>query len=184
MPALSYFYQSKNKQMKKTILMYWPTGGNVEYSAKLIKEKIEDLEIKSIDQVSVEDLKSHDQYIIGCSTVGSATWDSTDNNDPWLQFLKELDEVGITHKTVAIFGLGDQIRWPKHYVDGMAIIYEEVKKRGAKLIGRWPIEGYDHEESEAQEGDFFIGLALDQDQQPELSEGRIEKWVAQIKKEW
>ncbi|NOR87229.1 MAG: flavodoxin [Bacteroidales bacterium] len=170
--------------MKKTILMYWPTGGNVEFSAKLIQEKYEDIEVKSIDKVSIEDLQSHDQYIIGCSTVGSATWDSTDNKDPWPSFLKELDDVGITSKTVALFGLGDQIRWPKHYVDGMAVIYDEIHKRGAKIIGRWEAIGYEHEESEAQVGDSFCGLALDQDQQADLSEERVEKWVKQLKEEF
>jgi len=167
--------------MKKTILMYWPIGGNVEFSAKLIQEKHQDLEIKSIDNVSLDDLKAHDHYIIGCSTVGSATWDNKDNKDPWPHFMEELDDVGIKDKTVAVFGLGDQIRWPKHFVDGMAVIHEEIAKRGAKMIGSWPAEGYEHDESEAQEGDFFCGLALDQDQQPELSEERIEKWVKLIK---
>lgn len=164
--------------------MYWPTGGNVEFSAKLIQEKYQDLEIKSLDKISVEDLKSHDQYIIGCSTVGSATWHSEDNKDPWPHFIEELDEVGMEGKTAAIFGLGDQIRWPQHFVDGMAIIHEELNKRGAKTIGKWPVEGYEHEESEAQDGNFFCGLALDQDQQEEKTEERVEKWVAQIKKEF
>jgi len=170
--------------MKKTILMYWPVGGNVEFSAKLIQEEYQDIDIKSIDNVSLDDLKSHEQYIIGCSTVGSATWDSKENTDPWPHFIEELDEVGIKNKTVAIFGLGDQIRWPKHFVDGMAIIHEEIAKRGAKTIGAWPVEGYEHDESEAQEGSFFCGLALDQDQQAELSEERVEKWVKQLKKEF
>lgn len=170
--------------MKNTILMYWPTAGNVEFSAQLIKSKFENLVVKSINDVSVDDLKSFDQYIIGCSTVGSATWDSTDNKDPWPHFMKMLDEVGITNKTVALFGLGDQIRWPKHYADGMGIIHEQIVKRGAKIIGKWSTEGYDHDESEAQEGDFFCGLALDEDQQSELSEERIEKWVKQLMQEF
>jgi len=170
--------------MSKTILMYWPTAGNVEYSANLIAKKYEGIDIKSIKNVTIDDLENHNEYIIGCSTVGSATWDNTNNTDLWQNFFALLDKVGISHKTVAIFGLGDQIRWPKHYVDGMAIIYEEVKKRGAKMIGRWPVEGYHHEESEAQEGNEFVGLALDQDQQAELTEERIDKWIKQIKKDF
>ena len=170
--------------MGKTILMYWPKAGNVETCAKMISKSYGDIEMKSIDEVSIEDLKAYDQYIVGCSTVGSETWNSTENSDPWPAFLKKTDDLGITDKTIALYGLGDQVRWPKHYVDGMAVLFDHFVKRGAKLIGKWPVEGYDHEESEAQEGDFFCGLALDEDHQPELSEERVEQWVKQIKEEF
>lgn len=170
--------------MKKTVLMYWPKGGNVEICAKLISEKFEDLEIKSIDQIRIEDLKKADQYIIGCSTVGSETWDNKDNSDPWPSFIDQLGEVGVKDKTVALFGLGDQVRWPMHFVDGIAVLNEQILSKGAKVVGKWPVEGYHHEESEAQEGDYFVGLALDEDIQSELSEERITKWVKQIKKEF
>ena len=170
--------------MKKTILMYWPKDGNVETCAQLISDKYEDLEMKSIDQVKVEDLKNAEQYIIGCSTVGSETWDNKDNSDPWSAFINQLDSVGISEKKVALFGLGDQVRWPMHFVDGMAVLNEQILSKGAKVIGKWPVEGYDHEDSEAQDNGFFVGLALDEDIQPELSEERVTKWVAQIKSEF
>lgn len=170
--------------MKKTILMYWPKEGNVEFCAKLIAKEYQDIEIKSIDEVNIDDIKNHPQLIIGCSTVGSETWRNADNSDPWSAFMKQMEDVNMTDKSVALFGLGDQIRWPKHYVDGMAVLHEQISSKGAKMVGKWFVEGYDHEESEAQEGDYFLGLALDEDHQPELSEGRVEKWVKQIKKEF
>lgn len=170
--------------MEKTILMYWPKAGNVEFCAKLIAKEYQDIEIKSIDEVNPDDLKNHSQLIIGCSTVGSETWSNTDNSDPWSAFMKQIEDANITDKSVALFGLGDQIRWPKHYVDGMAVLHEQISGKGAKMVGKWSIEGYEHEESEAQEGDFFFGLALDEDHQAELSLERIQKWVVQIKKEF
>lgn len=170
--------------MKKTILMYWPKEGNVEFCAKLIAKEYQDIEIKSIDEVKLDDIKNHPQLIIGCSTVGSETWSNVDNSDPWSAFMKQIEDVNMADKSVALFGLGDQIRWPKHYVDGMAVLHEQISSKGAKMVGKWSVEGYDHEESEAQEGDYFLGLALDEDHQPELSEDRIEKWVKQIKTEF
>lgn len=170
--------------MGKTILMYWPKAGNVETCANVIRKNFSDLEMKPIDEVTIDDLKAYDQYIVGSSTVGSETWDNTDNSDPWSSFIKKTDDLGITDKTIALYGLGDQIRWPKHYVDGMAVLFDHFVKRGAKLIGKWPVEGYHHEESEAQDGDFFCGLALDEDHQPELSQERVKKWVKQIKEEF
>ena len=170
--------------MKKTLLMYWPKGGNVEFSAQLIAKKIEDVYIEPIEDVSLQDIKDHDHIIIGCSTVGASTWESTENEEPWTRVMGELETIGLKDKTIAIFGLGDQVRWPHHFVDGMAIIHEKVSKLGGKLVGSWPVKGYEFMESESQNGDYFCGLALDQDQQAELTEGRVEKWIAQIKKEF
>jgi flavodoxin I len=81
---------------------------------------------------------------------------------------------------VAIFGLGDQVLYPDHFVDSMQIIKKEFDLIGANLVGRWPVEGYYHTNSEAIEDGKFIGLALDEDQQPELTDQRIDKWVMQI----
>lgn len=170
--------------MKKTLLMYWPKGGNVEYSAEVIHKKFQGIDKKPIEEVSIEDVKNHDNIIIGCSTVGASTWDSTENEEPWTRVMGELEKIGIKDKTVAIFGLGDQVRWPHHFVDGMAIIHEKVLKLGAHIVGSWPVKGYDFMESESQNGDHFCGLALDQDQQAELSEERIDKWIAQLKKDF
>lgn len=178
------FKQSKYLKMGKTILVYWPAEGNVENCAKMIAEEFGDIDYKLIDQVSAEDFSAYKQFIVGCSTVGSETWESTENTDAWPDFIKKFDENGLSEKTIALYGLGDQIRWPMHYVDGMAVLYESFTKSGAHIVGKWPVEGYDHEESEAQQGDFFYGLALDEDHQPELSKKRIEKWVKQIKEEF
>jgi flavodoxin I len=68
-------------------------------------------------------------------------------------------------------------------VDGIKIVKDEFEIAGAKLIGRWPTEGYDFTGSESIEDDEFLGLALDEDQQDEMSEERIDAWVKQISKE-
>jgi flavodoxin I len=65
----------------------------------------------------------------------------------------------------------------------MAFVKEIFEKHGAVLKGLWPAKGYDFQDSEAVEDGKFYGLALDFDQQPELTDSRIEKWVAQVSKE-
>lgn len=57
------------------------------------------------------------------------------------------------------------------------------KKQGAEIVGSWDPDGYDHMESKSIAGGKFVGLPCDEDQQPELSEERVNKWVAQIKSE-
>jgi flavodoxin I len=51
-------------------------------------------------------------------------------------------------------------------------------------VGFWPTDGYEHEASLAVKNGKFVGLALDEDNQAELTEERIQKWVTQIKAEF
>jgi flavodoxin I len=55
-----------------------------------------------------------------------------------------------------------------------------LKERGAKLVGQWPIEGYEFEVSQAVVDDQFLGLALDQDNQSSLTEDRLTGWLKLI----
>jgi len=48
-------------------------------------------------------------------------------------------------------------------------------EKGGSLVGRWLTDGYEFDESIVLENDEFLGLALDYDNQPSLSEDRIKK---------
>ena len=48
-------------------------------------------------------------------------------------------------------------------------------------MGYWSAEGYEFNESKALKDGKFVGLAIDEDNQSELTDSRIESWVAQIK---
>jgi flavodoxin I len=82
-----------------------------------------------------------------------------------------------------MFGLGDQKKYPESFVDGMGLIYCRL---GAKenVVGFTSVEGYDFYFSMAERDGRFIGLALDDDTQPELTLPRLEAWAAQLKKEF
>ena len=171
--------------MKKIGLFYWPKSGNVESCATLINGKFpqEHIELHSIDEISDLILEDYDLFIIGGSTVGADVWENSADSNRWIDFFKVVEKAGLKDKPIAIFGLGDQILYPDHFVNGMKIIKEEFEIAGAKLIGRWPTEGYEFTGSESVEGDEFLGLALDEDQQDELTEERIDAWVKKISEE-
>ena len=52
--------------------------------------------------------------------------------------------------------------------------------RGAKLVGQWPTDTYEFEDSKALLGGKFIGMVIDDLNQPELTDERIKTWVAQL----
>jgi flavodoxin len=63
------------------------------------------------------------------------------------------------------------------------MLHDKVKARGASVIGHWPVEGYEFDESKAltEDKQHFVGLALDEDCQPELTEQRLTDWCEMIK---
>lgn len=169
--------------MKKAGIIYWPLGGNTETVSEKIQEKLQGFservkcESIHINQLNEDKLNSFDFLIVGGPTVGADNWQNTDANNEWLNFYDLIHSMDLTGKKVALFGLGDQVLYPDNFVDSMAILREEFLKQGATIVGAWPTEGYDFSDSKAVDGDYFFGLAIDEDQQAELTEKRILGWI-------
>jgi flavodoxin I len=113
--------------------------------------------------------------------VGCPTWNIGELQADWEGFYNELDEIDFSGKKVAYFGAGDQIGYADNFQDAMGILAEKITSLGGTTVGQWPTDGYDFNESKAIQNDKFVGLALDEDNQPELTETRISSWVAQVK---
>lgn len=172
--------------MRKIGLIYWPRGGNVESVARRIYKHFDKSYTDMFDasDISATDIVNYACLIIGGSTTGSETWHDVAQTNKWNDILSKLDDINLENKIVAVFGLGDQILWPQNFVDSMIDLRDEFKDRGARIVGEWPTEGYSFTESKSVVDGKFVGLAIDEDQQAELTDERIEKWVHQIKKEF
>ena len=94
-----------------------------------------------------------------------------------------LETADLSGKLVAFFGLGDAVGFGDTYLNGMGELAEKAVARGAKIVGRWPSEGYMHSLSTAEEGGFFAGLALDDDNEPGETADRIDRWCEQLRRE-
>ncbi len=172
--------------MKKIGLIYWPKGGNVESVSNKIFERLDKSysDIYDLNSINITDLVHYDCLIIGSSTAGAETWRDAEPTNLWNNLFNDLDKINLEGKKVALFGLGDQVLWPRNFVDNMIVFKREFEKRGAKICGEWPTEGYDFEESKAVVGDKFVGLAIDEDHQYDLTDKRIDKWLKQIRQEF
>ncbi len=60
-------------------------------------------------------------------------------------------------------------------------IYEFKSDIRCKIVGSWPINDYSFSSSKAQNGNYFVGLALDEDNESEKTDSRIDKWLEIIK---
>jgi flavodoxin I len=170
----------KEKRMARIGLFYGSTTGNTVKAAELIRDAFGADVVDMIDVgiASSQDLKKYDTLILGTST-----WHWGGLQDEWALFEDLLTSDILSGKKVALFGLGDQKRYPDHFVDGMGLLYEKVKPLGVKVIGLWPRKGYQFEVSVAQLGEQLVGLALDEDNEPQKTPERVTKWVQQLKKE-
>jgi flavodoxin I len=171
--------------MKKIALIYWPKKGSTEAAAHRIYSRFEKdvIDIFTITDINTAEFGMYDAYIIGGSTTGADNWEQA-HKTRWSDFFKKLNKAEIQGKPFALFGLGNQVLYPNNFVDSMAFLKELFENQDAVLKGLWPTEGYEFEDSESLENGMFIGLALDFDTQPDLTDGRIDKWVAQVRKEF
>lgn len=114
--------------------------------------------------------------------IGTSTWSIGELQEDWDAFMPKLQEMDFTGKIVALFGTGDQVGYPDTFLDGMGMLYETFQYRGASFIGFWPTVGYDFTSPlPLLDHDHFVGLAIDDDNQPELTDSRIKEWCKLIK---
>ena len=135
------------------------------------------VEMINVSETSPEEIEAFDFIIMGIPT-----WDFGGIQEDWEEFEEQILATQLQGKTVALYGLGDQRGYGFYFLDAMGWLNERVLKAGARVIGAWPTEGYDFDESLAlnAERTHFCGLGIDEDQQFELTDERVEQWVAQI----
>ena len=148
--------------------------GNTEEAANLIAAELGVDDIYNIGSTSADVLNGYDKLVIGTST-----WGNGDLQDEWDSF--DIDSIDVKGKTIALFGMGDSSSYSDTYCNAMGILYDKFSANGAKIVGAVSTDGYEFDESNAVRKGKFVGLALDADNQSDLTESRIKAWVEQIK---
>jgi flavodoxin I len=168
--------------MTKVALFYGTQTGNTESIAEMIQQKLGGDDVVSLHDIadaSISELTEYDCLIIGCPT-----WNIGELQSDWEGIYDDLDEIDFNGKKVAYFGPGDQIGYADNFQDAMGILEEKITSLGGTTVGYWPADGYEFNESKAFRDGKFVGLALDEDNQSDLTENRIETWTAQLKSEF
>lgn len=172
--------------MKKVGIFYGPAGGSTEKIAKQIQSKFgsENAELIPIKNTKASDLDRFENIILGCSTIGGETWNASKPKPDWDEFRPEFDKINYSGKTFALFGLGDNISYPRSFVDNMGIMAKILIAKNAKIVGQTKKDDYEFLDSEALIDDKFVGLPIDEDFESEKTEQRIESWVKVIKQDF
>jgi flavodoxin I len=173
--------------MEKIGLFFGPTGGNCNNVANKIIKKIgeENIDIYPVKGLNHTTVEKYDKIIFGISSLGRDAWNNEDYKKDWDEFLPEFFKIDFTGKKVAAFGLGNQILYPEHFAESLGFLARELKNKGVELVAGFPNEGFEFKESTAlnESGDFY-GLVVDEDNEPEKTDERIDKWLPELKKQF
>ena len=161
-----------------TAIFFASSTGNTEQIASKIASYLDNIEVFDLAGTKVEKINNYDKIILGGST-----WGDGELNDDWEDAWADFCKLDLSNKTIALFGLGDQESYSDEFCSALGIIYEQLLNSKAKVIGFTSTEGYYHDASKAQIDDKFVGLILDEDNQSDLTDKRINNWVNQIKKD-
>lgn len=163
-------------------LFYSSDTGNTESVAETLQNEIGKgiVDIHEVFHCDLSLLISQYDFII----LGVPTWYDREMQNEWAEKLDDLRQVNLTGCKVAVYGLGDQQDWGGYFCDAIAELAATAEASGATIIGNWSSAGYDFTESKALIDDnTFVGLTLDEDRQPDLTESRIKAWLVQLKNE-
>ena len=116
--------------MEKTGLFFGPEKGAVHRAAEKIRDAAgEDrIDLIPVAGAGAADLEKYNKIIFGISTVGKETWDQEFSNTDWSRFFPEISKIDYSKRTIAIFGLGDHVTYPGHFVNAMGMLAKEILK--------------------------------------------------------
>lgn len=157
----------------RTGIFFGSTTGVTEDVCKKVA-KLLDADIFEASEIDKVD--NYDFLIFATST-----WGMGDLQDSWLDAIDSLKNKNLSNKKVALIGVGDQMGFSDTFVNGMGTIYDVVSELGCNIVGRTSTDGYDHSDSTAVRDGEFVGLAIDENNQSDLTDERIAKWVESVK---
>lgn len=138
----------------------------------------------NINRIRVDDLLQYDSLILGTPSYGEGLFPGISTgvkNGSWEEFVAELSGVDMTGKTIALYGLGNQEKYPDHFADALYLLYELFSNCGATIVGDWSTSDYEFIHSNAVVDGRFVGLVIDNNSQGLLTDSRLEAWLADVK---
>ncbi|HHB94802.1 MAG TPA: flavodoxin [Campylobacterales bacterium] len=164
-------------------IFYASAGG----TTKIITDAL--VEAFDIDEDSVifmeddyDDVEQFDDFDV--LLIGSSTWGQGDTHFEWVDPMLEIEEdADFSSKKVAFFGAGDCRKHGEHFCSALGKLYNVFTKAGATPIGFVPKEDYIYEYSLAEIDGKLCGLGIDEHNESDKTQTRVEKWIEQLKKE-
>ena len=166
----------------KMAIVYGSTTGNTEMAA----EKIRDELAPWVDHFGdIAEMEPNDLMGYSVLLLGVPTWNIGEFQYDWEAFLPNMTGLDFSGVNIGLFGMGDSFGFPDNFLDALGLLWKELQTMGKpELIGKWPTSGYTFTESVGlHDPDHFLGLGLDEENEPDRHEARVKGWTDQIKRE-
>ncbi len=157
--------------MSKTIVVYGSSTGTCETIAQTLGEKL-GAEVINVTDLSADQLEGADNILLG-----SSTWGAGELQDDWYDGINVVKGANLAGKKVAVFGCGDSSGYSDTFCSAMKELADAAKAAGATLVGAVSTDGYTFDESDAVVDGKFVGLALDDVNEDDQTESRIDAWI-------
>lgn len=159
--------------MKKIGIFYGSATGTTADVARRLARYL------GVDAEDVHDVANTAPSVLGDYeklVLGSSTWGNGEVEDDWYSFLDGASELELKGKKIAIFGCGDETM-ADTFCNAIGIIYDRLKGTDAEFVGEYPADVYSFSHSAASHDGTMRGLALDEVNHPEFTEGRLRDWA-------
>ena len=161
-------------------LFYGSTTCYTEMAAEKIQAELGE---QQVDILNIKDVPLTNCYQYDLLIFGISTWDYGELQEDWEAHWQDVSDLDLSDKMVALYGMGDQIGYTDWFQDALGMLHDVVQAQGAYSIGYWPNDdSYEFAASKGlnEDNSQFVGLALDEDNQYQLSEQRIKQWCQQV----
>ena len=159
--------------MSKTVVIFGSSTGTCEGIAEKIGAKL------GAEVVNVQDLND-DVLAADNLLLGTSTWGAGELQDDWYDGVDTIKGADLSGKTVAIFGCGDSASYSDTFCGAMQELYDAAKEAGANVIGEVSTDGYTFDDSDAIVDGKFVGLALDDINEDDKTDERIDAWLERL----
>lgn len=163
--------------MSKSIgIFYGSTTGDTERIANTIASKlgVDSSDVQSVSSLSTADLQKYDVILLG-----SSTWGFGDLQDDWEGSISAIAD--LSGKTAAVFGCGDSASYCDSFCGALGKLADALSAAGANVIGAVDASEYTFSESESVHDGKFVGLAIDEVNESDKTDARIDAWIAGLK---
>lgn len=164
----------------RVAVVYGSTDGNTARVASTVQRLLQERFVLQVDlgdvrQTDLAALPGYDLVLLG-----SSTWNWGDLQDDWSTALAPFAALDLQGVPIGFFGCGDGYCYSETFGDALGILWEAAERAGAKLVGQVPAVGYAFSESRAVLDGQLIGVVLDEDNEPELTAERLERWLGAL----
>jgi flavodoxin I len=172
--------------MNKIGIFFGTDTGTTRLMAKKMAKKLGDIASKplNVNRIEPEDLLQYDALIMGTPSYGEGDLPGVATgvkDGSWQEFVPRLANADMSGKIVALYGLGNQEKYPERFASSLYHLYELFSNCGATIIGDWSTDGYEFSHSSSVVDGRFVGLVIDNNSQGLLTEERLDTWLDQIK---